>query len=138
MVFCTWVCMHKTIGLNHGFVHTVLYVCFLCKTEYKMKIHKIKAYDNSSSGKLIVSYLGGTRFKTLVEPLCIQKNISRPMFYIYKCLCNGQLSSHYMCAYCTFLIFPVPRNFHAVAENLHDTATMSPSSTTNRATRGSS
>ena len=94
--------MHKTIGLNHGFVHTVLYVCFLCKTEYKMKIHKIKAYDNSSSGKLIVSYLGGTRFKTLVEPLCIQKNISRPMFYIYKCLCNGQLSSHYMFVHTKF------------------------------------
>ena len=50
----------------------------------------------------------------------MQKNIFRPVFYIYKCLCNGHLSSHYMCAYCTFSVFPVPRNFHAIAENLHD------------------
>ena len=35
-------------------------------------------------------------------------------------MCNGHLSSHYMCAYCTFSILPVPRNFHVVAENLHD------------------
>ena len=90
------------------------------KLNMKWKYIKSKAYDSSPSGKLIVSYLGGTRFKTLFVPLCMQKNISRPIFYIYKCFCNGHLSSHYMCAYCTFSIFPIPHNFHAVAENLHN------------------
>ena len=41
LVACTnhrlkpWVCMHKTIGLNHGFVHTDLYICFLQNTKYE-------------------------------------------------------------------------------------------------------
>ena len=93
------------------------------KLNMKWKYIKSKAYVSGPNGKLIVSYLGGTRFITLLVPLCMQKNISRPIFYyIYKCLCNGHLSSHYMCAYCTFSIFPIPRNFHVVAENLHDNA----------------
>ena len=29
MGLCTWVGMYKTIGLNHGFVHTDLYIRFL-------------------------------------------------------------------------------------------------------------
>ena len=33
--------LHKTIGLNHGFVHTVLYVCFLWNIEYEKEIYKI-------------------------------------------------------------------------------------------------
>ena len=35
MVLCSWVCMHKTIGLNHGFVLTDLYICFLQNTKYE-------------------------------------------------------------------------------------------------------
>ena len=38
---CTWVCMYKTIGLNHGFVHTDLYIRFLWNTEYEKKRYKI-------------------------------------------------------------------------------------------------
>ena len=41
MGLCTWVCMHKTIGLNHGFVHTDLYISFLWNIEYEKQIYKI-------------------------------------------------------------------------------------------------
>ena len=42
MVLCTWGCMHKTIGLNHGFMHMVLYVCLvLSNTKYEKEIYKI-------------------------------------------------------------------------------------------------
>ena len=40
-VLCTWVCMHKTIGLNHGFVHIILCVCLLWNIEYQKEIYKI-------------------------------------------------------------------------------------------------
>ena len=47
LVACTnyglkpWVCMHKTIGLNHGFVHTDLYISFVWNAEYEKQRYKI-------------------------------------------------------------------------------------------------
>ena len=41
MGLCTWVSMHKTIGLNHGFFHTYLYICFVWNIEYEKEIYKI-------------------------------------------------------------------------------------------------
>ena len=63
--------MHKTIGVNHGFVHTILYVCFLWNTKYEKKIYKFY-------GKSIVSYLEGARFKTQLAPLGMHTNATRP------------------------------------------------------------
>ena len=65
-VLCTWVCMHKTIGLSHG----ILYM--------KRKYTKSKALSSCFSGMPIASYLGDTRFKPCFLPFVCTQMFFRP------------------------------------------------------------
>ena len=134
MVWCTWVCMHKTIGLNHGFVHTDLYIRIV---NMKRKDTKSKALSSCFSGKSILLYLGGARFEPCLFPfVCTQIFLGHYFHYMWICLIlylRLSFSSYFQHAnvhgwpsslsHCTFSISSIPYNFHAIAKNLHDTWT---------------
>ena len=132
MVLCmSQVCMHKTIGLNYGFVHTVLYIYFLQHAQYEKKIYKFKVLSSCFSGNSIVSYHGGRRFKPCLHPLyalkyfqalvlfslcvLISTILIQFLFSMCQCTCVTIILSH-----CTFLILSIPYNFHTIAKNLQD------------------
>ena len=87
-----------TMGLwhaqKHGLKTMVLGTWFCTVVPYGIpnmirKYTKSKVLNSSSSGKSIVSYLGGARSKTLLA-LFMHRNATRPLayFHIYKCLCT--------------------------------------------------
>ena len=59
------------------------------------KYTKSKALSSRFSVKSIVSYLGGAQFKTLFEPLCMHKNVTRPYAYFVENHSRPQPSSKY-------------------------------------------
>ena len=114
----------------HAFVHTFLFGCFLCNSEYVKEYIKSKSLDSKPNGKSFVCYLGVWRFKSYLHPsICTQcYQVFRLIFIftIFFKMCVSTLFhffsywTRHMRAHCTFSILPVPRDFHIVAKNLHD------------------
>ena len=88
--------MHKTMGLEHGFVHTVLYGCFPMPFEYEKKYITFKVLGSSPNGKINVFYLGGARFKSCLHPsICTRMPLGPRIIFIFIIVCVMCVELHY-------------------------------------------